>query len=153
MTPWIWKNSIRVAPTRVSPSSMVAGAAAICALLLCTCSFSWTTARVTSAQLATEYKQGQAVNPTSVFSPSDHVLHLVVVVSNAPDDTKVGAVWYAVDAGGSKNQKLDSANVTLNGEDHLDLTLSNTANWPRGQYKVELMVDGKRDRSLSFEVQ
>ena len=81
------------------------------------------------------------------------MLHLVVVVANAPDDTKVGAVWYAVEAEGSKNQKLDSASVTLKGEDHLDLTLSNTANWPRGQYRVDLMVDGKRDRSLGFAIE
>jgi len=128
-------------------------AAALCALLLCTCSFSWPTAHVTSAQLATSYRQGKAVNPTSVFSPSDHVLHLVVVVANAPNDTKLGAAWYVVDAGGQKDEKLDSASVTLKGEDHLDLTLSNTANWPRGQYRVDLMVDGKRDRSLGFAIE
>ena len=153
MTPSIQNNSMTVRTTMVSPKTIAAAAAAVCVLLLCTCSFSWTTAHVTSAQLATDYRQGKAVNPTSVFSPSDHVLHLVVVVANAPDDTKVGAVWYAVEAGGNKNQKLDSASVTLKGEDHLDLTLSNTANWPRGQYKVELMVDGKRDRSLGFAIE
>jgi hypothetical protein len=128
------------------------GLAALCALLLCTCSFSWTTAHVTSAQLATAYRQGKAVNPTSVFSPSDHVLHVVVVVANAPNDTKLGAAWYVVDAGGHKDEKLDSASATLNGEDHVDLTLSNTSNWPRGQYRVDVMLDDKRERTLNFEV-
>jgi hypothetical protein len=126
--------------------------AALCALLLCTCSFSWTSAHVTSAQLATAYSQGRAVNPTTVFSPSDHVLHLVVVVANAPNDTKLGAAWYVVDAGGHRDEKLDSASATLRGEDHIDLTLSNTTNWPRGQYRVEVMLDNKRERTLHFEV-
>ena len=142
--------SIHAIAVRQGP--WAAAVAALCALLLCTCSFSWTSAHVTSAQLGTAYRQGKAVNPTSTFSPSDHVLHLVVVVANAPNDTKLGATWYVVDAGGHRDEKLDSASATLNGEDHIDLTLSNTTNWPRGLYRVDVMLDGKRDRTLNFEV-
>jgi hypothetical protein len=137
---------------RARQEPLAVALAALCALLLCTCSFSWTSAHVTSAQLATAYSQGRAVNPTTVFSPSDHVLHLVVVVANAPNDTKLGAAWYVVDAGGHRDEKLDSASATLRGEDHIDLTLSNTTNWPRGQYRVEVMLDNKRERTLHFEV-
>jgi hypothetical protein len=139
--------------TPAAPGLLLVGAAAACWLLLCTCSFNLSTAHITSAQLARGYNQGKAVNPTTTFRPNDRVIHLVVVVGNAPDDTKVGASWYAVDAGDSQNEKLDSASGTLkNGEDHVDLTLSNTANWPRGKYKVDLMLDDKRDRTLDFEV-
>jgi hypothetical protein len=136
------------------PAALLLGVAAACwVLVLCTCSFSVSTAHVTSAQLARGYSQGKAVDPTTAFRPSDRVIHLVVAVGNAPDDTKVGATWYAVDAGGSQNEKLDTASGTLhNGEDHVDLTLSNTSNWPRGSYKVDLMLDDKRDRTLNFEV-
>jgi hypothetical protein len=135
------------------PALLLAGASAACWLLLCTCSFSVSSAHVTSAQLARGYDLGKAVNPTSTFAPSDRVIHLVVVVGNAPDDTKVGATWYAVDAGGSQNEKLDTASGMLhNGEDHVDLTLSNTANWPRGNYRVELLLDDKRERSLDYRV-
>ncbi|PZR84842.1 MAG: hypothetical protein DLM67_26975 [Candidatus Nephthysia bennettiae] len=142
---------IRRAPA--APGPLLVGAAAACWLVLCTCSFAISTAHITSAQLARGYNQGKAVNPTTTFRPSDRVIHLVVVVGNAPDDTKVGATWYAVDAGGSQNEKLDSASGTLkNGEDHIDLTLSNTANWPRGRYRVDLMLDDKRDRSIDFAV-
>jgi hypothetical protein len=136
-----------------APALMLAAAAAACWLLVSTCSFSVSTAHVTSAQLARGYDQGKAVGPTTDFSPSDRVIHLVVAVGNAPDDTKVGATWYAVDAGSVQNEKLDSAGGTLkNGEDHVDLTLSNTSNWPRGKYKVDLMLDDKRDRTLNFQV-
>jgi hypothetical protein len=136
------------------PAALLLGLGAACwVLALCTCSFSVSTAQVTSAQLARGYSQGKAVDPTTLFRPSDRVIHLVVAVGNAPDDTKVGATWYAVDAGGSQNEKLDTASGTLqNGEDHVDLTLSNTSNWPRGSYKVDLMLDDKRDRTLNFEV-
>jgi hypothetical protein len=142
-------------PRSVSrPVVLLLGVAAVgWVLVLCTCSFSLTTAHVTSAQLARGYDKGKAVDPTTTFKPSDHVIHLVVAVGNAPDNTKVGASWFAVDAGGSQNEKLDSASGTLkNGEDHVDLTLSNTSNWPRGTYKVDLMLDDKRDRTLDFEV-
>jgi len=127
--------------------------AVACTLLLSTCSFNITTAHIVSAQLARGYSQGKAIDPTTGFSPSDHVIHLVVVVGNAPDDTKVGATWYAVDAGGAQNEKLDTATGTLsNGQDHVDFTLSNTTDWPPGSYKVDLMLDGKKDRTLDFTV-
>jgi hypothetical protein len=127
--------------------------AAACALALSTCSFNLTTAHIVSAELARGYSQGKAVDPTTTFRPADHVIHLVVVVGNAPDDTKVGATWYAVDAGGAQNEKLDSATGTLsNGEDHIDFTLSNTADWPPGSYKVALTLDEKKDRTLDFNV-
>ena len=142
---------LRKAPA--APAVLLAGVTAACWLLLSTCSFSASTAHITSAQLARGYEGGKAVNPTTTFNPGDRVIHLVVVVGNAPADTKVGATWYAVDAGGSQNEKLDSAAGTLkNGEDQVDLTLSSTANWPRGKYRVELMLDGKRDRTIDYEV-
>jgi hypothetical protein len=145
--------SLQIRRPELRPALFLAAAAAGCWLLICTCSFSVSTAHVTSAQLARGYDQGKAVDPTTTFKPTDHVIHLVVVVGNAPDDTKVGATWYAVDAGGLQNEKLDSAGGTLSsGEDHIDLTLSNTSNWPRGKYKVDLMLDDKRDRSISFAV-
>jgi hypothetical protein len=143
--------SIQQSPVSLKQVAM-AGAGALCAWLLCTCSFTWSTAHVTSAQLATGYRQGQALNPTNVFSPGDHVVHLVVVVANAPGDTRLGASWYAVDAGGSQERRLDSASATLNGENHIDLTLRSDANWPTGRYRVDLMLDGKLVRSLHYQV-
>ena|SRR5207245_10674943 len=143
--------SIEVRRAPATPALLLAVAAAC--WLLCTCSFAVSTAHITSAQLARGYDQGKAVNPTTTFSPRDRVIHLVVRVGNAPAETKVGATWYVVDAGGSQNEKLDSASGTLkSGEDHIDLTLSNTANWPSGKYRVDLMLDDKRDRTLDFEV-
>jgi hypothetical protein len=144
-----WTEIRRPAPM----PALVLAAVAAGWLLVSTCSFSWSTAHVTSAQLARGYDQGKAVGPTTTFRPTDRIIHLVVVVGNAPDDTKVGATWYAVDAGGVENEKLDSAGGTLkSGEDRIDLTLSNTRNWPRGKYRVELMLDDKRDRTLNYEV-
>jgi hypothetical protein len=78
---------------------------------------------------------------------------LVVDLSNPPEGTQVGAVWYAVDAGSFKNDKLDSETYTLKtGEERVHVSLTNKENWPKGKYKVQVMLNGKLNRSLEFQV-
>ena len=109
---------------------------------------------VTNVRLAKDFTYGDVVNPTSTFYPGDRQFHLVVDLGNASDGTTIAGAWYAVDAGSHKNEKLDSQTYTLkNGEDRVHFTLSNQDNWPKGKYKVEVMVNGKLNRTLDFRVQ
>jgi hypothetical protein len=109
---------------------------------------------ITSVKLAKDFTYGDVVNPTSTFYPNDREFHLVVDLDNAVDGTKVGGVWYAVDAGSHKNEKLDSQTYTLkNGEDRVHFTLTNQDNWPKGSYKVQVMLNGKLTRTVGFRVQ
>src|SRR5881296_3705838 len=107
-------------------------------ILLCTlavsvsaCEFSASTASITSADLARGYADGKATDTTTTFAPSDTTLHYVVTLGNAPDDTKVKAVWTAVDAGDGqlKNQKLDET-VLQSGSAVLNFTLGSKQAWP-----------------------
>jgi hypothetical protein len=109
--------------------------------------------QVTTAKLAKDFTYGDVVNPTTSFYPSDREFHLVVDLSNAQEGTQVGAVWYAVDAGSYKNNKLDSETYTLkSGEDRVHVTLTNKENWPRGKYKVQVTLNTRLNRTLEFEV-
>ncbi|MHB8573383.1 MAG: hypothetical protein ACYDAY_10615 [Candidatus Dormibacteria bacterium] len=122
-------------------------------LILGACSFS--TASISSADLGTGYdsNSGHATNTASTFQPTDHELHLGVVTANAPDGTTLSCTWYAVNAGGVQNQKIDSTDYTVSGgKGNLDCKLSNTNDWPTGSYRVDLMLNGKLDRSISFTI-
>jgi hypothetical protein len=117
----------------------------------CKCS----TAKITSATLARGYdaQAGKALDPTNVFKPADTVLHLVVTTAHVPSGTKVGAEWWAVEAGGVKDQKIDAAVLDLESTGVVHFTLSRPdRGWPVGKYKVIVALDGKPNRTLEFEV-
>lgn len=108
---------------------------------------------ITSIQLAKGFSDGQAVDPTTNFSPSDNVFHLVIDLGAAPEGSKLGANWYGVDAGPYKNQKLDSESYTIkSGENRVHAFLSNSKSWPKGKYKVDVMLDDKLASTLPFQV-
>ena len=116
----------------------------------CSCS----TAKVTSATLARGYDEqaSKPLDPTTVFKPTDSVLHLVVTTAYVPSGTKVGAEWWAVEAGGVKDHKIDAAELSLESTGVVHFTLSRPEGWPPGKYKVIVSLDGKPNRTLEFEV-
>jgi hypothetical protein len=118
------------------------------------CGFDITSPTINSVVLAKDYNNGDAVNPTTTFNPSDHIFNLVVKLGVSPDGTKVGATWYAVNAGTVQNQKLDGNEIELhNGANVAHFTLTNDRDWPSGHYKVDITLNGKADRTVEFEVQ
>jgi hypothetical protein len=124
---------------------------ALAFLFLTACSFSASSANISSAKMATD-KNGK--NPTKTFSP-DQPFYCIVELSNAPDDTKVRAVWTAVKAeGADANTKIDEANAT-SGSGQLQFNLSNQSSWPTGDYKVDLYLNDAKEptKTLEFQVQ
>src|SRR6185295_14438874 len=61
------------------------------------CEASASTANISSASLTADSAGGAE---TTVFTP-DQTFYCVVVLANAPDTTKVKAVWYTVDDAGA----------------------------------------------------
>ena len=124
---------------------------ALASLFLSACSFNASTANISSAKMATD-KDGK--NPTKTFSP-DQPFYCIVELSNAPDDTKVRAVWTAVKAeGADANTKIDEASAT-SGSGQLQFNLSNQGSWPTGDYKVDLYLNDAEEptKTLEFRVQ
>lgn len=120
-------------------------------LLLAACSrgVSVSTANIADARLTKDEAGAQS---TTSFSPED-VFYLKVGLANAPDDTKVKAVWTAVKAEGAEaDTLLDDAELT-SGSATLTFDLNNDNPWPAGDYKVDLYLNDKLDRTVAFKVE
>ena len=125
--------------------------AAFLVLALSACSFSASSANISSAEMARDQDGKQ---PTKTFSP-DEPFYCIVELSNAPNDTEVRAVWTAVKAeGADPNTRIDEAKST-SGSGQLQFNLSNEGPWPTGDYKVDLYLNDATEptKTLTFEVQ
>jgi hypothetical protein len=111
------------------------------------CEASASTAAITSATLTADSAGGTA---TAVFTP-DQTFYCVVVLANAPDTTKVKAVWYAVDDAGAATQ-LAEKEIVGSGSP-ITFNAAASSPWPVGKYKVELYLNDKLDRTLELTVQ
>jgi hypothetical protein len=122
---------------------------ALLALATLACGFNLNSAKIANAQMA---RDSEATAPTTVFG-QDEPFYCVVELADAPDDTKVKAIWTAVEIEGSDpNTLIDEVEVT-SGSDTLHFDLTNDKLWPVGKYKVELFLNDKLDRTLEFEVE
>lgn len=121
-------------------------AALIVAALACQAGFS--TANIANAYTTADPNGGSS---TTVFAP-DQVFYAIVELKNAPEDTTVKAVWTAVNVEGVEPNTYLTETVLTSGDGTLTFELSNQNPWPAGQYKVDLYLNDKLDRSLTFEV-
>ena len=114
------------------------------------CGGSISTANISKAWMATD-EDGN--NPTTAFS-QDAIFYAMVDLKNAPDDTKLKAVWTVVEAEGTEpNLMLNETEIT-SGDGLIHFQLENTDYlWPLGQYQVEIYLNDKLDQTLTFEVQ
>ena len=92
-------------------------------------------------------------NPTLVFSPTA-TFHAVTAIQNAPRNTSVQAVWFALDVGGAAdcNSEIDETDLTTDGTRNLDFSLMPNNKWPVGTYRVEIYVNDTLDRAVNFSV-
>ena len=106
--------------------------------------------RVVSATLGKEIQSGKIANATTIFDPSDRMIHLVVQVENVASGTTVGAKWYAVSPPErllfESDLALDPFNTSA------EFTLTNSNDWHPGSYKVVVYLNGKENRTLNFVV-
>ena len=133
---------------------VITGILMLAALSACSVS----TANIASVDMAKGYSDGKAVNPTKTFSPTDNPIYCVVQVNNAPDETKVKAVWTAVDAVDESGATYKDQNIgekeyltkDIGSSVGFNIDLPNA--WPVGKYKVDIYLNDKLDRTVEFEV-
>jgi hypothetical protein len=88
------------------------------------------------------------------FRPDAPKIVLHVELLDMENDTKISADWIAEKTGAAPpNYKIDSSELTANGDDEATLSLSKPNNgWPVGDYRVDLSIDGKKVKSIKFQV-
>jgi len=96
-------------------------------------------------------------NQTTVFAPSD-IFYAVADMRNAPAGTMVEAKWLLEQAEGYEpgepyyEQSLtDFTDESFTGT--IFFQLSNDVDWPIGDYRIELYLDGDFVQSTVFSVQ
>ena len=114
------------------------------------CGGSISTANISNAWMAAD-EEGN--NQTTIFG-QDAIFYAMVDLKNAPDDTKLKAVWTVVEAEGTEpNLMLNETEIT-SGDGLVHFQLENTDYlWPLGEYQVEIYLNDKLDQTLTFEVQ
>ncbi len=120
---------------------------AVLALSALACEFSATTANIKDAYLVTDESSG---TKTTTYT-QDQPFVFIVDLANAPDDTKVKAVWYMYDESGTATQFVEKEMVT--GGSPITFSATNNGPWPLGKFKVELYLNDKLDRTVEFSVQ
>lgn len=115
------------------------------------CNFNLGQTELDSATMARD-KQGK--NRTTHFASEDE-FYVVFDLKNAPNDTQVRTVWYAVAVEGIEpNTKLGEQEIeTGSGPSYFSLANAqrNTL-WALGKYRAEVYIDGEKVETLDFEV-
>ena len=97
---------------------------------------------------------GKPGDEAESFSPADHTVHVMVELNHAAEGTMVNFDWIAVDAGDMENnslKKLDYTTKALENKVHANLTLPR--DWPEGDYKVDVYLNGKLARSIAYKIE
>lgn len=124
----------------------------IAALTLVTlaCGGTISTANIKSARLSVN-ESGRPEMTT--FNQDDLTIYCVITLANAPDSTVVKTSWIAADVEGvDLNTLIDETELT-SGDGELYFNIANNQLWPLGQYKVEIYLNDKLDRTLEYQVQ
>jgi hypothetical protein len=136
------------------------GLFALITLLLSSCggSVSFTTAKLSDPSMAKAVDSStmQATTKATVFSTSDAVIYCSVKLSNAPSDTEVKSQWIYLkgEATDLNNYQINETPITTDGTRYLAFSLEKpSSGWPKGDYVVKLLVDGKEQLQVPFKIQ
>ena len=105
--------------------------------------------KVTEVQLGTELGPDKRVKTsTTSFSPKDTIFASVVVEGTAPS-AELTARWTFQD--GQPVNETKRA-IVPTGKEVTEFTIQKADGWPAGDYKVEILLDGKPAETRTFNV-
>jgi hypothetical protein len=87
-------------------------------------------------------------NPTDTFSPKDTIFAAVSTDGSAPSST-IAVKWTF---GDGQTVKEDSRTIAPTGPAVTEFSIQKPKGWPKGNYKIDVTVDGKPGPSKSFTV-
>ena len=89
---------------------------------------------------------------TRTFASRDLTFHAVVSLDRPSSGDKVKAVWILADAGGVRNYRFAEKTLGTRHMDTLHFATTMRRPWPRGKYRLDVYMNGKRARQEYFEV-
>ena len=111
---------------------------------------------VTSVTLAKDVDSDTLapISPTTVFEPTD-VVNVVVHLQHAPSGTQLGIAFYFVKLGSSTATSvlLSSSSEQESGTHNADMRITPSPKWDKGEYRVEVTVNGILQQILNYTVQ
>ncbi len=116
--------------------------------VLAGCEVSFSTAKIGDVWMSSD-EAGKV--RTAVYGP-DEVFYAQVDLRNAPDDTKLKAVWIAVEAEDVDPNYTIYETEFVSGSAQVTFDLSNTNPWPAGKYRVDIYLNDKLAKSVEFKV-
>jgi hypothetical protein len=97
---------------------------------------------------------GAAGDSTTTFDPSERKVHFIVTLNKAKAGTRMRAVCVAADVEGVRNKELKSVDYVTNSDDtKIKGYFTSPGRWLRGQYRVEVYVNGALDKTQNFNIQ
>jgi hypothetical protein len=128
------------------PRGPVWAVALLLVLSALACDVNVSTARLDNVKL---YQDPNRQTKTTSYAPGD-TFYCILDLKNAPEDTKVKAVWSAVDASG--DTQIGEYELT-NGSGVLTFQVTPPeGGWAKGNYKVVLSLNGKKKNTITFKV-
>jgi len=99
--------------------------------------------------------KGKVGPSTTTFEPGEHTVHCVINLNKAKGGTKVRAVWVAADVeGASPNEELKSLDYTTNSfEKKVHGYLTWPHDWPKGQYRLDVYINGALDKTINYTIE
>jgi hypothetical protein len=114
------------------------------------CSIEITTAHVRSATLVRD-EAGES--RTSTYAPAD-TFYLVVDLANASDDNEVRVTWVQVGAGEDGGDRVIGEETIRSGSGKILFSATHPQQqWPVGNYRVEVYLNGTQTHTVPFTVQ
>lgn len=105
-------------------------------------------------RLYTDDGSGDEGDEVKNFKPADNPQHFVAQLSEFEGGTKVKFVFTAIDAGGEKNYRiLEKEQETNSLTNRVTCSFKMPNEFPTGDYKVEVFVNGKLSKSVRYKIQ
>jgi hypothetical protein len=92
---------------------------------------------------------------TTTFSPTDHTVYCIAELNKIAKGTEVKFTWTAVDVTGEeKGSKIKDVDYTTGSlENIVKAHLTLPQDWPTGQYKVDVYLNGDLAQSINYTVE
>ena len=113
-----------------------------------------TNIKITRIYMARDDGNGKPGDQTESFSSSEHTVHVMVQLDHAEEGTIVKFDWIGVSAGAWEDESLKQLNYItkpLENKVHANLTLPR--DWPEGDYKVDVYLNGQLARSIAYKIE